>query len=287
MGKRHRGSRGSHTGSSSEENTNTPTRPPPKSAKMASGGEVYLTSLPTELKNLAQLILARTKEQQETTVERLSVKIDALDTKLCNLSAELSTVRERVNAVETTAEYHASEILNLQKALGEERRARAKAVILAERYSRKADVVIRGIPFQKDEICTQILDEFLTKELHLDIKPPIVAVHRLSRPSTTRPNPALLVRFVNFHDRDKVLFEGRKLRGKGMAVYEHLPPPLQTARAKLVPERDEAMKRNDKASIVVPRKSTCAVLFVNDKEKRSIDAVDILLNFEEKNSVGQ
>ncbi|KAI8498298.1 hypothetical protein Bbelb_242420 [Branchiostoma belcheri] len=155
MGKRHGGSRGSHTGSSSEENTNTPTRPPPKTAKMASGGEVSLTSLPPDLKNLAQLMFAPN---------------------------------------------------------GEERRARAKA-----------DVVIRGKLVRKDEICTQILDEFLTKELDMDFKPPIVAVHRLSRPSTTRPNPALLVRFFNYHDRDKVLFEGRKLRGKGMAVYEHPP----------------------------------------------------------------
>ncbi|KAI8484458.1 hypothetical protein Bbelb_377290 [Branchiostoma belcheri] len=183
------------------------------------------------------------------------------------------TVRERVNAVETTAEYHATEILNLQKALGEEMRARV--VILAERYSRKADVVIRGILFRKDEICTQILDEFLTKE-HLDFKPSIVAVYRPSRPSTTRPNPALLVRFVDYHDRDKLLFEGRKLRGKDMAVYEHLPLPYKGQGLRLI-------LIGFCLSLYLVNLFNCAVLFANE-EKRSIDAVDILLYSEDKTS---
>ncbi|XP_078662364.1 uncharacterized protein LOC144906186 [Branchiostoma floridae x Branchiostoma belcheri] len=285
MGKRHRGSRGSSSEENSPKSRNCP---PPKTAKMASGGAT-LTSLPPDLQKLAQLIFTQTKEQQEATVdqlrtmnEKLSTKIDALDAKMSGLSAELSAVRERVGAVESSAEFHETELQNLRKALDEERRARAKTVILAERYSRKPDVIIRGIPFKKDEDCTQTLGNFLTTELHMDLKP-TVAVHRLSKPTTTRPNPPILVRFVNFHDRDKLLFEGRKLRGnmKGLAVYEHLPPPLQSARGKLVAERDEVIKNKGKASIVVPPKSTYAVLLVDGREKKRIDAVDLLLNSED------
>ncbi|KAI8496777.1 hypothetical protein Bbelb_254320 [Branchiostoma belcheri] len=121
------------------------------------------------------------------------------------------------------SEYKDNEIEQLRKELQDERRERVRSDLLAERYSRKADIIIRGLPYNKEENCEVLFDDFLVVELGFDKSTPLVAVYRLSRPTKTRPNPPLLARLVNFHDRDRILKEGRKLRGTGFAVYEHLP----------------------------------------------------------------
>jgi len=253
-------------------------------------GSDELQSLSPELQTLAHLILKQTQKQQETLLgqfqdvgEKLSGQIRALDNKVQGLSADLTSLRERVGANEHAAEFQSEEIQDLRRALDEERRARLKADLLAERYSRKADIIIRGLPCNKEEDSQQVFAVFLSEKLHL-APVPFAAVHRLSRPTKTRPNPPLLVRLLNFHDRDQILREGRKLRGnkEGLAVYEHLPPPLQAARASLVPDRDaEAAKAkgtDTRVSIWVPPKATYAVLLVNGQEKKRADAIDLMLS---------
>ncbi|CAH1277655.1 FGFR1 [Branchiostoma lanceolatum] len=223
MGKRNRTS-GSSVSAEESSPTSTQRNPPPtKTPKMA----------------------------EEAVGDRISSQIQCLDVKVDGLSSEVNTLRERVRELEKTAEFYSGELDTLRDALRDEQRERVKAVLLGERYSMKPDVIIRGIPYNKNEDSPGILARFLNEELHLADAMPVVAVHRLSRPTTTRPDPHLLARFVNYHDRDKVLAEGRKLRGntRGLAVFEHLPPPLQTARSQLVPERDsEIAKAKDKNS---------------------------------------
>ncbi|XP_078604185.1 uncharacterized protein LOC144877959 [Branchiostoma floridae x Branchiostoma japonicum] len=288
MGKRARRSRGS---SSTEEegSLNSKRCPPPKTLKMASGNEDTLRSLSPELQSLAQLLLKQTQQQQEALLDefkevgkKLSAQIHALDNKVEALSSDLSQVKERVSATEHSAEFQASEIQELRSALEEERRGRVKADLLAERYSRKADIIIRGLPCTEGEDAEKVFGGFMAERLGLD-PVPLVAVHRLSKPTKSRPNPPLLVRLVNFNDRDRILKEGRNLRGnkEGLAVFEHLPPPLQAARAKLVPARDAAAAAakgtNDKVWIRVPPKATYALLLVNGQEKKRVDAVDLIL----------
>ncbi|KAI8477895.1 hypothetical protein Bbelb_352080 [Branchiostoma belcheri] len=150
-------------------------------------------------------------------------------------------VHDRRKSVEVKLDvdyFYSGELDTRRDALREEQRERVRAVLLTERYSMKPDVIVRGLPFNKEEDSARVLTRFLAEELHLPAADamPTAAVHRLSRPTTSSPNPPLLARFVNFQDRDKVLSAGRRLRGnsRGLAVYEHLPPPLQTARSQLV-----------------------------------------------------
>ncbi|KAI8512058.1 hypothetical protein Bbelb_111580 [Branchiostoma belcheri] len=105
------------------------------------------------------------------------------------------------------AEFQDNEMKRLNDSLLAERRERIKAGLLAERYSVKADVVMRGIPYRREE---------------------------------------------------------------------------NSAHGKLIPERNaETEKAKDSkvsVSIWVPPKCTYAVLMVNGKEKKRVDAVDILLS---------
>ena len=219
--------------------------------------------------------------------DKLSSQIRSLDTKLENLTTDVNAMRDRVRELESAAEFQESEVKRLSNSLQEERRERAKAVLLSERYSMKADVIIRGIPCSKEEDCFQVFTGFLVNELGFDssIAMPIVAVHRLAKPSSAKPDPPLLVRFVSYHDKDRVLQAGRNMRVRNkFVVHENLPPPLQAARSKLIPDRnaevDKARRSNMKvnASIRVPPKSTFAVLVVNGMEKKRVDALDLILS---------
>ncbi|CAH1265688.1 QRSL1 [Branchiostoma lanceolatum] len=243
MSKRNRHDRGSSS-SADERSSSSPKCPPPpaKTSRMATGGSeatVTMNALPSELQSLAKLILEQTKQQQEAVGDRLSDQIKILDGKVDSLSTELTAVRERVGSLEAAADWNNTEIERLQRELQQEKRERIKSDLLAERYSRKPDIIVRGLPYRREENCVLLFNDFVSGELGLD-PVGLVAVHRLSQPTKTRPNPPLLARLINLHDRDRVLREGRRLRGTGLAVHEHLPPPLQAARAKLVPDRDAA-----------------------------------------------
>ncbi|CAH1232623.1 RMND1 [Branchiostoma lanceolatum] len=257
MSKRNRHDRGSSS-SADERSSSSPKCPPPpaKTSRMATGGSeatVTMNALPSELQSLAKLILEQTKQQQEAVGDRLSDQIKILDGKVDSLSTELTAVRERVGSLEAAADWNNTEIERLQRELQQEKRERIKSDLLAERYSRKPDIIVRGLPYRREENCVLLFNDFVSGELGLD-PVGLVAVHRLSQPTKTRPNPPLLARLINLHDRDRVLREGRRLRGTGLAVHEHLPPPLQAARAKLVPDRDAATTKARENSTVVNEK---------------------------------
>ncbi|KAI8485876.1 hypothetical protein Bbelb_364280 [Branchiostoma belcheri] len=232
MGKRNRGSSGSSVG----ENSPSQQNPPPKTLKMAANpnedvSEVSLNSLPQELQTLAQLIMTQVKKQQDTVVkefntvgDKLSSQIQTLDSKVDSLTTDMAALRERVRELENTVEFQDSEMKRLNDSLLAERRERIRTSLLAERYSMKADVVIRGIPYNKEEKCRQVLENFLADELGLDFMP-IVA-----------------------------------------------PRAVRNA------EADKAKDSKVSVSIWVPPKCTYAALMVNGKEKKRVDAVDILLS---------
>ncbi|KAI8513315.1 hypothetical protein Bbelb_099540 [Branchiostoma belcheri] len=200
MGKRNRPSSGS---SVSAEESSPSQRNPPPTKKMAAYKETdaQVSDLSPELQKLASVILQQTKQQQEAVGDRLSNQIQSLSAKVEALSTEVGTLREKVMQLEKAADFHAGEMTTLRDELRNETRERVKAVLLGERYSMKPDVIVRGIPYDRNEECSSVLANFLVDELHLD-RIPTVAVHRLSKPTPSRPDPPLLARFVSYHDRD-------------------------------------------------------------------------------------
>ncbi|KAI8516355.1 hypothetical protein Bbelb_049360 [Branchiostoma belcheri] len=261
--------------------------PPPTPLKMAGGADLNLDSIAPELRPLVQLLATQSKSLHEEVMAEfksvrveLSEQIRAVNSKLENLGADVNGLRESVS-------YQSKEIEELQQALQREKRERIRATLVAERYSMKTDIIIRGLAYHKEESPDQVVLSFLSRHLGISVVPPLVAVHRLSRPTESQPNPAMLVRLVSLQHRELILATWKKLHAdkkKGYAVHEHLPRPLQQARAKLMAARDteidKAKSQNKEARVFirVPPKDTSAILVVNGKTLKTVDAVDLVFS---------
>ena len=110
-----------------------------------------------------------------------------------------------------------------------------------ENYSRRDNLVIRGIAETKDEVCETIVKNFCKDKMKIDsvffdsIK--IVRCHRLGerqhgKPKWIRPN---IVRFYNFGDRQQVWGARSKLAGTPYGATENFTGETEYNRKKLYP----------------------------------------------------
>ena len=110
-----------------------------------------------------------------------------------------------------------------------------------ENYSRRDNLVIRGIAETKDEVCETVIKNFCRDKLKLDSEfidsVRIVRCHRLGegqhgKPKWIRP---IIVRFYNFGDRQQVWSARSKLAGTPYSVSENFTGETEYNRKKLHP----------------------------------------------------
>ena len=110
-----------------------------------------------------------------------------------------------------------------------------------ENYSRRDNLVIRGIAETKDEVCETIVKIFCKDKMKLDsvfidsIK--IVRCHRLGERQHSKPKwiHQIIVRFYNFGDRQQVWGARSKLAGTPYGVTENFTGETEYNRKKLYP----------------------------------------------------
>lgn len=119
-----------------------------------------------------------------------------------------------------------------------------------ENYSRRNNLLIRGIPETKWQNVDEITRSFLGDFFELSTVQ-IERVHRLGRyqPYARRPR-AIIVRFVHFEDRDYVWRNKRNLAGSGFFLDEDFSQEVLSVRRKLMPVYREARRQNLKCEIV-------------------------------------
>ncbi|CAH1258403.1 Hypp3893 [Branchiostoma lanceolatum] len=279
-------------------------RPPPTPPKMAGGVDPSLDNISPELRPLVQLLSSQNKSLHDEVMAEfksvrteLSEQIQTVTFKLEKMATEVSGLRDKTHVLEETVNYQSKDIEELQQALHAEKRERIRATLVAERYSMKPDIIIRGLPYRREEHPDQVVYSFLSTALGINnLTSPLVAVHRLSPSTQNQPNPPMLVRLVSLLDRELILNSWRKLaadKKRGFAVHEHLPKPVQQARSRLMQDRDneitkaKAENKEVRAFIRVPPRDTCALLVVNGKTLKKVDGVDILLHTTEHTTVKQ
>ena len=110
-----------------------------------------------------------------------------------------------------------------------------------ENYSRRDNLVIRGIKETKDEVCEAVVKTFYKDKLKLEsgvidcIK--IVRCHRLGEKQhgKTKWIRPIIVRFFNFGDRQHVWSARSKLAGTSYSVSENFTGETEYNRKKLYP----------------------------------------------------
>ncbi|XP_072019657.1 uncharacterized protein [Amphiura filiformis] len=172
-----------------------------------------------------------------------SLKTDVTDLTLSveHLDAEVSEIKDET-------------IPDLRKQLQKEIDNLKKARITAELYSKKSNLLFYGIPESPLEDTEAVLRTFLTVHMNYERAQTVIFanVHRLPSKNleNTRPSP-IIAKFLEMKIRNDILDKAKKLKKspQKIGISPHLPAEMQTARAQLLPVKQQAIKDGKRAYI--------------------------------------
>ena len=168
-----------------------------------------------------------------------------------------SSAKKAVEAVEERNKVLTSQVFELKvwcTGLSEENKKLTKSSEQQENYSRKDNLIIRGLAEQGDEseaVCVTNVKNFLVDALEMDtqIVTPMLFVrcHRMGdiplRQNNRVPPPRpIIVRFQHFCDRQLVWGQRFKLAGKSFSINENFARAVEHRRTKLYPILSTAKK---------------------------------------------
>ena len=109
----------------------------------------------------------------------------------------------------------------------------SEKVVLLEKHERKYNILIYGIDDRdQDENIYDVTHHLFTQELEIDHRKaqaiPIANAHRLSTRSKG-PKP-IIVRFLHFGDKQRVMSRAHKLAGKQIRILDDLPVSMKEGR---------------------------------------------------------
>lgn len=109
----------------------------------------------------------------------------------------------------------------------------SEKVVLLEKHGRKYNILIYGIDDRdQDENIYAVTRHLFTQDLEIDHRKaqaiPIANAHRLSTRSKG-PKP-IIVRFLHFGDKQRVMSRAHKLAGKQIRILDELPVSMKEGR---------------------------------------------------------
>ena len=189
-------------------------------------------TLPAEAPECASLMVNQFASQLAKCFDGISEQMDDLGDKIEALRA---AVKHEIVAVK-------SEIIEVRK-IACDARDLAEAQEAQESYSRKENLVIRGIDEQgaeTEEMCVTavkavFIDKFDSNDACVNnIK--IVRCHRLgNRDTTGNYNRPIIVRFLNYNDRQMIWAKRMSLAGSTISLSENFASNVEHRRKLLYP----------------------------------------------------
>ena len=149
---------------------------------------------------------------------------------------QMKEIKVEVREAKSSIEWNAQEIETVKVDMNEI----SKEIITRELWSRKWNLIFRGIPGNLTEKACEseeVIRNFIEKDLAIshDCAANMIfaAVHRI--PSGPKEKKNITVRFIRLDDRDKCLEGAYQLpSGSGKGVSVDLPPPLAKERDRLL-----------------------------------------------------
>ena len=228
-----------------------------KKRKPNSGHEevTELTEIKNEMKGLRDSVdkMFSMIEKVFSKMEMFEERFVAVEKKIEDQSGDTEVLRQGLVKME-------ERVLEMEDKLIEQ-----------EAYSRRQNLVFHGLKETPGEDCFKIIDDVIKKECRIKENVVIERAHRLGKPrgkprsgnQTTPPRP-LIVRFLDYNDRERVRAARRRLP-KDVKVSQDFPWQIRQARGSLNSALEEARKTSKDAWISYP-----ARLIVDGKE---VDAI--------------
>ena len=178
---------------------------------------------------ITKLVHQKNREIAETIMECLDTMQERLE-EICN---QKKGMEREINALKT------------------ENKLLKQRVENQENYSRRNNLIIKGIPEGWGQNVDQIVRSFMNDYFWVPYDIPIERMHRLGKftGNYDRPRP-IIVRFVKFADREMVWNARHYLGDSGFGLDEDFSPEVQRVRRKLLPVFLEAKRQHIPAEMV-------------------------------------
>lgn len=162
-----------------------------------------------------------------------------------------------INSSMATACQKVDEVINVTNSNVSLLKLLSYKTIDIEARSRRNNLIIRGVPEERDENCFQTVRRFICDHLGLDANRMfLVRAHRLgARKRDTRPfepqKRPLIVAFRDFTDTVEILDNTKRLKGTYFSVDRDYPREIYEARKRLWPILKEKRKEHPKADVYI------------------------------------
>ncbi|KAK6189149.1 hypothetical protein SNE40_005182 [Patella caerulea] len=121
-------------------------------------------------------------------------------------------------------------------------------LILLEKHDRKYNILIYGVEKKQNKDISKVVYNFFAEQLELDeeilLSVRFANLHRLrSYENDKRGPPAILVKFIHYHDRDLIMGNSYKLQS-GFRILSDLPVVMKKERSRLATIAYKLRKEN-------------------------------------------
>ena len=123
-------------------------------------------------------------------------------------------------------------------------------IISQDAYSRRENLIVNGLPEDPGEDCIVTAQNLFIK---MDVGPcQVQRCHRLGQVRNKNPRP-LIIRFVCFQDKIKIMKNRSKLKGTNIFVNDDYPREIEKKRAVLRPLLRFAKKEDPRATLIADK----------------------------------
>ena len=164
----------------------------------------------TEEQAAIAVLLERISLIEQQAVER-EARITSLETQLVNANSMIQNLKKKNNDLQNSIEFTQQDQAEAFERIAECEQEQANQddeLIRQDIYSRRWNMIFYKVPETRDEDCTGLVQEVITKDLKIKREEvnqfQFCGVHRLGKQSRGRPRP-IIARFTCRSDRDKVL----------------------------------------------------------------------------------
>lgn len=186
-------------------------------------------------------------------------------------NTRLASIENKLDQV-TAIEGKLASCMNLFGRLQESVAAMERKLDELDNRSRRSNLIIYGIP-ENDKGNEKDLDVEINKKIIsnvLKLEPiAIERIHRLGKPATNKMRPVIL-KLLDFHDKNKILQNCSKLKGSSFAIGEDFSPRVREIRRNLWKAAKVKRATGDKVSLVYDKLKINNDLFSWDEESNCI-----------------
>lgn len=223
------------------------------------------------------IILANKIERNEQKVDEIKVhnkqmeeRIEKMEQRIANVSDKCSNNKTNIDEVNAKIMTNEENITKSAVDYKEITELKDKLTDL-KCATMKENLVFSGLPYQKNEMCTIKIQNFLRQELGFTYGVSLAKAHRFGKVGLNGVRP-IIVKFLYRTELEDVLRSKCRLRGKPYGINEQYPLEIEKKRRELYPIMKQAKKEGKKCKLVKDK------LYINGKPYEDIEDTNVIIN---------